>query len=436
MADIKLFGDTSKGCIFFEGSTVSPKFLGTISAAAHPDLSDRIIVYRTDRFKPGTTDYRKLFRKLKIDRLKNSLDEYLVADLGFDRSQVINYVNTEAQAVGSSTGSSPAITSSTSIPLTTGDSLNYELTADYGVGYEWTNLPSGVVPVEGNVRKLIGGSQLSAGTYTMTAKAVNYFGEDSQNITLTVSNPPYNDTKSIFFQQSEYMGANAALAESTLGRSSNGSGSSDAWTISFWYKGSTDSRGQTIFYFGNNDTQNGGHIEIRQVQTSRLRLRYGTTQNYLQLQTGVGSLPTDWCHIMITYDGGTTGSSSADIDDYYGRFKIYIDGSQAAVVTAHSNYGYTGSVIGQNLRLGRYASGVHMRGSYVNEVSLHDSDQSSNVSTIYNSGAPRDLTGLFDTTHWWRMGDTDTYPNIQDQVDNATMVMYNMTASNIVTDVP
>ena len=45
-------------------------------------------------------------------------------------------------------------------------------------------------------------------------------------------------------------------------------------------------------------------------------------------------------------------------------------------------------------------------------------------------------SGLFDVEHWWRMGDTDTYPNIQDQVANAVMVMYNMSAADIVTDVP
>jgi hypothetical protein len=51
-----------------------------------------------------------------------------------------------------STGEVPVITSNTTINLTQGETLNYELTADYGVGYEWDSLPAGVVTVEGNVR--------------------------------------------------------------------------------------------------------------------------------------------------------------------------------------------------------------------------------------------------------------------------------------------
>ena len=40
--------------------------------------------------------------------------------------------------------------------------------------------------------------------------------------------------------------------------------------------------------------------------------------------------------------------------------------------------------------------------------------------------------------HWWRMGDGDTYPYLQDSgtVGNCTFQMYNMTASDIVNDVP
>ncbi len=137
-----------------------------------------------------------------------------------------------------STGEVPVIISNTSVNLTTGDTLNYELLANYGVGYEWENLPAGVTTVDGNVRKLIGGSSLTAGTYTPTAKAINYFGEDSETITINVSNPPFSNTKSVQFQNQDWLGANAALLNSILGRSGNGSGSSDAWSISFYWKGS------------------------------------------------------------------------------------------------------------------------------------------------------------------------------------------------------
>ena len=142
--------------------------------------------------------------------------------------------------------------------------MNYELTADYGVGYEWDlSSVAGVTTVEGNVRKLIGGSSLSAGTYNIPVKAINYNDEDSQTIVLTVSTPPFANTKSIQFNQNDWIGANAALLDSVLGRTGNGSGSGDAWSLSFYFKaGTSNNQQQTIFYFGSNDVTNGNHIRV------------------------------------------------------------------------------------------------------------------------------------------------------------------------------
>ena len=147
-----------------------------------------------------------------IDILKHSSDIILygglrVANASIDGVQVtqvlataVNELNALFSQTGGSSGVAPVITSATTINLTEGDNLNYTLVATNGVGYEWDNIPSGVVNVEGNVRKLIGGSGLAAGTYSMTAKAVNYFGEDTETISLVVSSPPYSNTKSINFR--------------------------------------------------------------------------------------------------------------------------------------------------------------------------------------------------------------------------------------------
>ena len=143
--------------------------------------------------------------------------------------------------------------------------------------------------------------------------------------------------------------------------------------------------------------------------------------------------------IIVTYDGGTTGSSSGSINNYYSRFKIYIDGSLQTVVNSHSNYGYSGSIVGQNWRVGRFASGSHMRQGKVDELALWNTDQTASVSSIYNSGSPFDLGTLTDDPrHWWRMGDGDTYPYLFDTGTeaNCIFIMSNMTVSDIVSDVP
>ena len=353
-------------------------------------------------------------------------------------------LNAVLHSTGTNTTNLPVITSSLAVSLTQGETLNYELTANFGVGYEWdlSNV-SGVATVEGNIRKLIGGSSLAVGTYNIPVKAINYNGEDSETIVLTVSTPPFSNTKSVNFSNQDYLGANAGQVEDVLGRSGNGSGSGDAWTIAFWYKASSDNQGQTIVYYGNNDVTNNGFLELRQTNSSgqkRLRLRYGSNNNYVQLTTAAGSLTAGtWQHIVVTYDGGTTGASSGSLSDYYGRFSIYIDNSVQTTNNTHSNFGYSGSIVGQNWRVGRFASGSHMRQTRVDELALFDSDQSANVSDIYNSGVPFDLSTLgTQPKHWWRMGDGDTYPYLQDNGTEANCIfqMYNMTAADIVSDVP
>jgi hypothetical protein len=299
-------------------------------------------------------------------------------------------------------------------------------------------------PKSEDIRKLIGGSNLAVGVYNFNAIAKNYVGEDSLSITLNVNNPPYSNTKSIQFNNQDWLGGDASLLSDVLGRTGNGSGSSDAWTFSVFFKGSTATQAQTILYFGDSDGSNGGTIHLTQVNNSgnkSLRLRYGSSNNRIQVQTTQGSItPNVWHHILVSYDGGTTGSSSGDISDYYSRFKIFVDGVEPLRNNTNNNFGYSASVDADNFRVGRYTSGNYMRnGSKVDELAIWDSDQSANISDIYNSGVPFDYLTLTDKPkHWWRMGDGDTYPNIEDNGTeaNCTFQMINMAVSDIVNDVP
>ena len=362
------------------------------------------------------------------------------ASLGVSEVATVNALNAIFNDAGSA-GVAPVITSATTVAVTAGDTINYELVADYGVGYEWSGLPAGLVTVDGNHRKLVGGSALVAGTYAVTATAVNYFGEDSETISFVVSSPPYSNTKSVHFSNGEYMQATASLLAGALGRTGNGAGASDAWSIAMWFKPSAAVQGQTVFYFGDSDVTNGGYIQVMQLNNGgakALRLRYGSNNNCLRMQTTYGSITSgQWHHVLITYDGGTTGASSADMADYYGRFKVYVDGVVQTRSDSHVNYGYTASVDADNCRMGRFASGNYMRDCRVDEFAVWDSDQSGNVADIYNSGATHDLSLLTNPPlNYWRMGDGDTFPTIEDQIGTADFTMLNMVASDIVTDSP
>ena len=355
-------------------------------------------------------------------------------------AEKINTLNALFQNTGASTGSIPSITSSLTISLTEGETLNYELTADYGVGYEWDlSSVSGITTVEGNSRKLIGGSSLSTGTYNIPVKAINYNGEDSETIVLTVSTPPFSNTKSVQFSNQDYAGANASLLDGVLGRSGNGGGSSDAWTMSFWLKPTNSSSGRVVFYYGSNDTTNGGYVEIRLTSTNKIRLQYGSNNNHVKILAPNALSVDTWHQVTMTYDGGTTGASSGDINSYYSRFNIYVDGVNQTTNNSHSNYGWSGAISGQNLRIGKLVSGNTLNGEKIDEFAIWDSNQGGNISSIYNSGSTFDLSTLTtEPKHWWRMGDGDSYPYLQDNGTEASCIfqMYNMTSANIVTDTP
>jgi len=415
------------------------------------DSKDNTIIMSTGDYFPVNTIHAVLDSgTLSISSITGSKTYYTSINLnnvsinsslitGTD-TEKINTLNALFQNTGASSGQAPSITSSLAVNLTEGETLNYELTADYGVGYEWdlSNV-SGITTVEGKIRNLIGGSSLSVGTYNIPVKAINYNGEDSETIVLTVSTPPFSNTKSIQLNSQDYLGANASLLDSTLGRSGNGSGSGDAWTISFWVKPTNTSSGRVIFYYGSNDTTNGGIVEVRLTSTNKLRLQYGSNNNYVRLQSPNALTIGDWQHITYTYDGETTGASSGDISNYYSRFGLFIDGVSQSTNNSHGNYGWSGAISGQNLRVGKLVSGNTLNGEKVDELAIWNSDQSGNISDLYNSGTPHDLSLLTtEPKHWWRMGDEDTYPYLQDNGSEANCIfqMYNMTSANIVNDVP
>ena len=425
---IKIYKDDNANAIFIEDAN-GVQFLNSLQATIDDPLGSTlsIIDLARDIEIVSETEY-------------DEFEDENAQPWGADATATVNALNSIFQSSGTPTDEPPNITSPLTISLVEGQTLNYELTADYGVGYEWdfSNV-SGVVNVEGNIRKIIGGSSLSAGTYNIPVKAINYNDEDSQTIVLTVSTPPFSNTKSVQLNNQDFLGANAALLDSTLGRSGNGSGSSDAWTISFYIKPTSSSSGRVVFYFGSNDTTNGGFFEIRLTSNNRIRLQYGSGNNYLRFQSPNSLTANVWQHITYTYDGGTTGSSSGSITDYYSRFSLYIDGVSQSTSNSNNNFGWSSGITGQNLRVGKLVSGNFLNGEKIDELAIWDSDESSNISDIYNGGVPFDLSTLTnDPKHWWRMGDGDTFPNLQDNgsAANCVFVMNNMTSSDIVNDVP
>ncbi len=341
-----------------------------------------------------------------------------------------------------------------SFDVTKGQAFNSQIALDSGSDivnqYVELDAPTWAV-LNQSTGEFTGTAPSTTGSHVINCKAANAVGgATSFTITLNVVEPVYTNTKSLRFVDgnSNYLGGNAALV-TALERSGNGSGSSEAWTIAFWLKGSTVNQGQTLFYFGANDVVNNGHIEVKQTNSNgqkRIRFRYGTNVNHIQLTTSPGSInPSNWQHVLISYDGGTTGAASNSLSSYYSRFKIYIDGQLQSTSNSHSNNGYTGSVVGQNYRFGRFSSGNYARGVLLNQLAIWNSDQSSNVSGLYNSGNTQDISLLqagdgsmnanyLAPDHYYEIETSVTA--IQDLAGTAHFVGYNFVSSDLVTDVP
>ena len=350
--------------------------------------------------------------------------------------------------------------SNQSVTVTENGSINSTIALDSGSDlvnmYGETDAPSWVV-LNQSTGQFLGTAPafISGGTnsYVVNCKAANVLGGIKNfTVTFVVEEVAYTNTKSLFFENavSSYLAGNAALNTSMV-RSGNGSGSSDAWTLSMWVKLSTNTNGQTLFYFGDNDVTNGGHIEIRRISSGgnpRLRLRYGSGVNYLQLQTPNNSsaLPVNqWVHLAFTYDGGTTGASSGSVSSYYSRFKIFINGSQQTLNASQSNYGWSSNIDANNYRFGKYLSGNYPRDVYYNQMAIWGSDQSSNINGIYNGGAVQDLTdsttmngavngAYLPPAHYYEIESSVT--SVMDLKGTAHLVGYNFSSSDLVSDTP
>ena len=116
---------------------------------------------------------------------------------------------------------------------------------------------------------------------------------------------------------------------------------------------------------------------------------------------------------------------------------MFIDGVSQTKTGTNNNYGYTNAITGSVFMVGKSGQSQSLRDVKLDEVAIWSSDQSANVSSIYNSGSPFDLSLLgVAPAHWWRMGDGDTYPTLSDNISGTNFTMNSMTSAEIVNDVP
>ncbi len=379
--------------------------------------------------------------ELFSDILYSEFEDSTGNQWGTDGQTTTNNLN----AMFTNTGGflAPVITSSLTVSLTQGDSLNYELTADNDpteIEWDLSTAPD-LVPNNANRRFLIDGTNLASGIYSIPVAAINMKGRDSQTITLTVSTPPFTNTKSVLFNNTQFANLTANTSNPFYRLNQN---SATAWSFSLWFKPiNNNNQNQSILSFGGNDQNNEGRVHIRYKGNNsarrRMSLFYGTNFNNLELQTPVGSTTAGtWAHWLFVYDGGTTENGSGGLSTSFSRFKIYKNGVLQTTTNSHSNFGFSGGIVPDFFRFSRFLnSGQYSRGSTFDEPAIWASDQSANASAIYGSGSPFDLNTLTTVPdYWWRFGDGDTFPTLTATNGGLDATITNGNQQQIVNDVP
>lgn len=212
-----------------------------------------------------------------------------------------------------------------------------------------------------------------------------------------------------------------------------GNGSDDSpFSISLWFK--VDSMASKGFLSKDQTSKREYHIVAGGAETIRFRIYDNSTASYIDVTTQdpQTALAGSWHNIIVTYDAGGAVEGSQ---------KIYIDAIEIA-----TNFSHVGSYVAMESTTSTFALAAFLLGSLYfdgnqDEQSIWNIALSpSQISEIYNSGSPTDLSlhsQAGNLAGWWRDGDGDTYPTIIDASGNSKdATMINLSAASIETIVP
>jgi hypothetical protein len=174
------------------------------------------------------------------------------------------------------------------------------------------------------------------------------------------------------------------------------------FAVSFWFNADTAPTYTSLIQSGSNSGYNDGFRIYRYSDTA---LAFWRGQGgYSNIFGNIGTTSTgSWHHIVVTRSGTTS--------------TFYLNGS--SIATGTDSQAYTSTAFQMSFT-------TYPFDGLMDEVALWDSALSAtNVTAIYNSGVPGDLSSL-NPVNWWRMGDNDggTGTTITDQgsgSNNATL---------------
>ena len=172
------------------------------------------------------------------------------------------------------------------------------------------------------------------------------------------------------------------------------------FSFSLW--GKLSSTGDTQGLLGAENSTYTDRIACFVSSSNRVSFYYtSNNQGVSMISDTSGTTLTDWFHVIATVE--QSGSNVVTT--------LYVNGSQKATNSAAStmaNFGTTTTPF--NLFLGgrNYNGSLQLPlNGFMDEVSIFNSTlSSSDITSIYNSGVPNDISSLSPVS-WWRMGDND-----------------------------
>jgi len=174
-------------------------------------------------------------------------------------------------------------------------------------------------------------------------------------------------------------------------------------TFSMWIKPDAIGAYQYLFSVVRSATSTEFQVSCYLDNVGRIRVFGDSTARYVYSNTGVVSAGV-WTHLCVTFD------LSQPLAD---RVSIYIDGVDEVAVGFAQMHQTQFATSTSGLAIGRNQNG-HLPNfaGLIDDVSVWDSDQSANVSTIYNGGVPSDLSSL-NPINYWRMSENATFKDPQ-----------------------
>lgn len=179
------------------------------------------------------------------------------------------------------------------------------------------------------------------------------------------------------------------------------------FTISVWFKLDGTGNNDTIFA---KTTDANNRIDI---------IKHSNGILYFQLHNGgngylgVNFSDLGWNHVAMVFDGSQGGTIPAS-PYYQAGLQCYLNGSKITTFnTGSGTIPATTPTLSNNFLIGEYdvSAGYFLEGK-VDELSIWSTAlSSSDISTLYNSGTPSDLTTALGSTpvNWWRMGESSNW---------------------------